>query len=406
MKKILSIIAITLLLTSCDWINPDDPEFDYNLKSAKVITTNNNFGLELFNKILGDEEKANVMISPASISLALGMTYNGAETTTKDAFENVLNYDGLSREEVNEICRDLIEVLVTNSKGNLVEIANSIWYREGFPVHQDFLDMNSMYFDAEVRDIDFASSTAVDAINDWVSDKTHNKIDKIIDQLSAETMMLLINALYFNCVWEYEFDPDETAELTFYNDDQSEFGKVEMMKTESSFRYASTDDFIAVELPYKNEKFSMQLFLPTYESSVDELIELLDGEQWNNWQDQFSMNDEVQVCMPKFKFDYKRSIGPDLIDMGLGEAFTAAADFSGISDIPLLISQVIHKTFIDCNEEGTEAAAVTAVVMDLTSVGPSQPIVINFNRPFLFAITENSSKSIVFIGKVAEPEYE
>ena len=195
MKKILSIIAITLLLTSCDWINPDDPEFDYNLKSAKVITTNNNFGLELFNKILGDEEKANVMISPASISLALGMTYNGAETTTKDAFENVLNYDGLSREEVNEICRDLIEVLVTNSKGNLVEIANSIWYREGFPVHQDFLDMNSMYFDAEVRDIDFASSTAVDAINDWVSDKTHNKIDKIIDQLSAETMMLLINAL-------------------------------------------------------------------------------------------------------------------------------------------------------------------------------------------------------------------
>ncbi|MFC2129545.1 serpin family protein [Bacteroidota bacterium] len=410
MKKIAAILIstalITALLTSCEWTNPDDPEFESNLKSAQVVTTNNSFGLELFSMILEDEEKANVMISPASISLALGMTYNGAETTTKEAFEEVLNYEGLTREEVNEVCRNLIEVLVTDSKGNLLEIANSIWYRDEFPVHQSFFDLNTTYYDAEVRELDFASPAAVDVINGWVSNKTHDKIDEIIKELSPDAMMVLINALYFNCVWEYEFDKKETEMLPFYYGDGTGFQTVEMMKTESSFNYASTEEFTAVELPYKNKKFSMHLFLPSLSIGLDGLIEEFSGEKWMEWMDEYQLNDEVQVVLPKFKFDYDREIGKDLKDMGLEIAFSDAADFSGISDISLLISKVLHKTYIDCNEEGTEAAAVTAVVMELTSAIPSGPTVITFDRPFLFAITENSSNSIVFIGKLAEPEYE
>ncbi|MBN1132780.1 MAG: serpin family protein [Bacteroidales bacterium] len=377
----------------------NDPVFDYNKKSATVITTNNDFGLDLFKEIIKNEERPNVMISPASVSIALGMAYNGAETTTKEAFEAVLNYGDLTREEVNEITRELINVLVTNSKGNLLEIANSVWYREGFPVIQNFLDLNSTYFNAEVNELNFDDASAVPTINNWVSEKTHEKIDKILDSIDPETMMILINALYFNCLWETEFDPEDTYSGDFHNEDGSLFGKVDMMTVESKFNYANTADFDAVELPYKNKKFSMYLFLPAGESTVDALIGKLDGDTWNNWLESFGSVEELVVDLPKFEFDYDKSLSQPLKDMGLEIAFTDVADFSGISDVDLLISDVIHKTYIKVNEEGTEAAAVTAVVFDVTSIGP----MIRFDRPFLFAITENSSQSILFVGKVMEP---
>ena len=406
MKTIIITMTILLVSGSCERTITEDPVFDYNKKSAEVIRTNNQFGLDLFGRIIETEEAANVMISPTSISLAMGMAYNGAGTTTKEAFDSVLKYEGITRAEVNEITRELIKILVTNSEGTLLEIANSVWYRTNFPVYESFIEMNKTYFNAEVKELDFADPAAVDAINSWVADKTHDKIDKIIEELSPESMMVLINALYFNCLWEIEFDPDETRTEPFYNEDQTTFADVEMMTTEGKFNYAATNDFTAVELPYKNGKFSMHLFLPAYGKTVDTLIEKLDGESWNGWLEAFSEHEKVQVTMPKFKFDYDRSLVGDLAGMGLGIAFTDAADFSGISEIALLISEVVHKTYIDVNEEGTEAAAVTAIVMELTSVGPGGgPVVIRLDRPFLFTITENSSKSIVFIGKMMEPEY-
>jgi len=344
------------------------------------------------------------MISPASVSIALGMAYNGAESTTMDAFEQVLNYEGLTREEVNEITKELINVLVTNSKGNLLEIANSMWYHDEFPVKQEFIDLNANYYNAEVRDLNFRTLEAIKTINDWVSDKTHGKIDKIIESIDPETMMILINALYFNCLWETEFDPDDTSEQPFYTEEGRLFKRVEMMTVESKFNAAFTGEFSAVELPYKNDKFSMFLFLPAETSSVGELVEQLDGETWKSWLEMFSERDEFTVTMPKFKFSYDRSLKEDLAHMGLDIAFTDAADFSGISDIALLISEVIHKTYIDVNEKGTEAAAVTAIVFDCTSVIENDHITLD--RPFLFAITENSSKSILFIGTVYEPSYE
>jgi len=399
---LMTIILMLFISTGCS--QEPDPVFDYNLKSAEVIETNNDFGLELLQKVFASEEKPNIMISPASVSIALGMAYNGAETTTMDAFEQVLNYEGLTREEVNEITKELINVLVTNSKGNLLEIANSMWYHEEFPVKQEFIDLNVNYYDAEVRDLDFRTLQAVKTINEWVSARTHGKIDEIIDSIDPETMMILINALYFNCLWEIEFDPDDTSEQPFYTYDDQLFGQVDMMTVESTFNTAFTDDFSAVVLPYKNNKFSMFLFLPTESSSVQELVEQLDGETWNSWLEMFSEREEFTVTMPKFKFSYDRSLKNDLANMGLGIAFTDQADFSGISDIDLLISEVIHKTYIDVNEEGTEAAAVTAIVFDLTSIGENT--FIRLDHPFLFAITENSSKSILFIGMVSEPSYE
>ena len=171
------------------------------------------------------EDLPNVMISPASVSIALGMAYNGAETTTRDAFEEVLNYEGLTREEVNEITRELIHVLVTNVQGNLLEIANSLWYNQGFPVKEDFISLNSHYYAAEVQELDFGSADAVNTINDWVSEHTHGKIDEIIDAIDPAVMMILINAIYFNCVWEIEFDPEDTYQAPFYREDGAILGR-------------------------------------------------------------------------------------------------------------------------------------------------------------------------------------
>ncbi len=380
----------------------EDPVFDYNLKSAKVIQTNNNFGFNLLKTIFEEEEKPNIMISPTSVSIALSMAYNGAEGTTKEAFERVLNYEGLTREEVNMITKELISVLITNVDGNLLEIANSLWNDEGFPIKQDFIDLNANYFDAEVRVIDLQTAAALEAINKWASDQTHGKIDEILDKIDPETAMILINAIYFNCVWETEFELKNTREDSFFTEDGRTFGFVDMMQIKSTLNAAFTEDFSAVELPYKNKKFSMYLFLPSQNSGVNELVQELDGATWGNWMSEFHEVGDLRVHMPKFKFDYDRSLGDDLQAMGLEIAFSGDADFSGMSNIPLFIDKVIHKTYIGVNEEGTEAAAVTAVVMNWESASPSLYI----NRPFLFAITENSSKSILFIGKVSEPSYQ
>jgi len=406
MKKLSYLITLTLILTAlgtgCSQ-QIDDPVFDYNLKSARVIETNNEFGLELLNQIIESDDTPNIMISPASVSIALGMAYNGAESTTRDAFEQVLNYEGLSREEINEITRELIQVLLTNVKGNLLEIANSMWYDEGFPVEQEFIDLNTLYYNAEVREIDFRTADAVKTINQWVSNNTHGKIDEIIEAIDPAMMMILINAIYFNCVWEVEFDPDDTRDQPFYREDRSLFGEVEMMELESTFNASFTEKFTAVELPYKNKKFSMFLFLPAEGTGVNELMAQLDGSTWKSWLEGFSERKDFTVSMPKFKFEYDRSMAEDLKVMGLEVAFTDLADFSGISPVDLLISDVIHKTYIDVNEEGTEAAAVTAIVFETTSIGPTNGI--RLDRPYLFAITENSSKSILFMGKVQEPSY-
>jgi serine protease inhibitor len=401
---IITALAAFLLTASCS-PQIDDPVFDYNLKSAKVIQTHNDFGLELLQSVFEKEDAPNVMISPASVSIALGMAYNGAETSTKQAFEEVLNYEGLTREEVNEITRELIHVLVTNVEGNLLEIANSLWYHEGFPVEDEFISLNSHYYDAEVREIDFGHAGAVKTINDWVSEHTHGKIDEIIDAIDPAVMMILINAIYFNCVWETEFDPQDTYRAPFYREDGSSFGQVDLMHLKSTLNASFTEDFAAVELPYKNGKFSMFLFLPEDGKGVGDLVSALDGDTWSRWLEGFSEVEKFTVEMPRFEFEFERSLAEDLKSMGLEVAFSDTdADFSGISPQYLYIAEVLHKTYIKVNEEGTEAAAVTAIVFETTSAGPRNYL--RLDRPFLFAITENSSQSILFMGAVAEPAYD
>ena len=408
MKRIIVFCLISLLLVSCE-LNPVDPasrDLNLNKKSLELLDTGNNFGLELFAEVMKEAEAGeNVMISPLSVALALGMTYNGSAGTTREAMEATLKLEGFTEEEINDGYKSIIDQLLDLDPKVIMEIANSIWYREGFDVEQDFINANKEHFNAEIRELDFNRQDAVNIINQWVSDNTHELIDEIIKEISPETVMYLINAIYFKGTWTYEFDPGETEQRPFYTEEGNELS-LDAMRQETTLNYCSNELMQMIELPYGDEKYSMLVLLPGADHSCGDLLAQLNITNLNSWTTQFSETN-VLVQLPKFKFETFKKLKDPLSEMGMGIAFTGAADFTRINTAGgLLISEVLHKTFIDVNEEGTEAAAVTAVVIELTSAGGgSHPVPFIADKPFLFLIREKTSGSILFIGRLSEPEY-
>lgn len=408
MKSSLSILLALFLLfaVSC---NQDEytppPSITLDEKSAELIEAENEFGLELFQKIYAREEEAdNIMVSPLSVSLALAMTYNGANSETKTAMEETLKVYGLSPDEINESYASLVAALKSLDPKVILEIANAIYYREGFPVEQDFVTTNQNYYDAEVEALDFGSSQALNTINGWVADKTHDKIDKILDNISGEHVMFLLNAIYFKGIWQSEFDEDDTEDLPFYLDNGSTTQVPIMQKTES-LPYYSNSVFRAVKLAYGAGNYNMFVFLPHEENTLEDIVDELGVDSWTNWMESFTDTVNIDLKMPRLKYKYEIKLNDVLTDMGMGVAFARnIADFTGINkNGNLNIDYVKHKTFIEVNEKGTEAAAVTVVAIELTSVGPHN-VQFNVNRPFLYAITEKDTNAILFIGTVKNPE--
>ncbi|MBE9511919.1 MAG: serpin family protein, partial [Bacteroidetes bacterium] len=261
---------------------------------------------------------------------------------------------------------------------------------------------NQNYFYAEVSPLDFNNPEAVNTINNWVADKTNDKITEILDYIPADAVMYLINAIYFKGIWKYEFDESDTEEKPFYLSDGTT-KDVPMMVQEASFNYFSNDIMQAVEMPYGAGNYSMVILLPQNNKTPDDIIDQLSNDNWNRWLSEFYEAGKAHIQLPKFKFEYKNKLNDELINMGMGIAF-GNADFSKINpNRDLFISRVLHKTFIEVNEEGTEAAAVTLVELRETSIAGETFIV---NKPFIFVIKEKYTNSIIFIGKVMEPEYE
>ena len=282
-------------------------------------------------------------------------------------------------------------------------IANSIWYRLGYNVLEEFISTNQEYFDAGIFELDFADPNAVEIINDWIEEKTNDKIRDMLDYIPPDAVMYLINAIYFNARWKYEFDKDETYEGNFQLED-GRVHKIDFMKVEGGFNFTSNNDFSAVELPYGDSTFSMVVMLPAGDNTVDGIIDKMDVALWNSWFES-SATINVQIELPKFTYEFKDLLNDPLINLGLGIAFSSNADFTRINpDGGLFISRVIHQTFIDVQEEGTEAAAATIVEISRnTSAGP---VIFKADRPFLYVIRENSTGAIMFMGKVGKPEYE
>jgi serine protease inhibitor len=406
-NKILSLLILAALFAACEQqdITPEPKKINISKTTEQVIAADNLFGISLFQRVLAnDTVTGNIFISPTSVALALAMTYNGADGETKAAMEETLRKQGLTPEQLNRSYKDLMDALVSVDPKVLLEIANSIWYRSDVEVLPEFISVNQTYYNAEVNAIVF-NDQAKDIINGWVAEKTHDKITEIIDYIPEDAIMYLINAIYFKGIWRSEFEKDKTADKPFYLSDGSSV-QAPTMQQQDTFRYFSNELMSAVELPYGQGNFSMVIMLPNTGKTTGDIVSSLSIENWNAWMQEFTDKDVV-MHLPRLKFEYYRLLNDDLIDMGMGIAFSDEADFSKIdSTRDLMISRVLHKTFVEVNEEGTEAAAVTVVEVVETTYEPggnTGPEYFYVDRPFLFLIREKDTGAILFIGRVTNP---
>lgn len=401
-KLVLLVIAIALFSCQKNNIQKEPIPIEISLKTQEILRANNQFGFDVLKKAFESDGIKNLMISPLSISQALSMTYNGAGGETKTAFENTMHFAGQTTQEINQSAIDLTEALLDIDKRVDISIANSIWYKQGFNVEADFIHNNQTYYNAEVSALDFANSNSKNTINNWVDKKTNHKIAKIVDAINPEDRMFLINAIYFKGVWKFEIDKNNTENKPFYLTDGS-VKNCATMFADANFAVYYAPTFSAIELPYGQGNFSMIILLPTDDSSLNELMSQLDEPTWNTIIQNMSVPTSRLLYLPKFKFEYENELNNELIDLGLGNAFSNSADFSGMcKNESLAISRVKHKTFIEVNEEGTEAAAVTSVTMGATSAGPTNAI-FAIDHPFLFAIKEKYTNAILFVGTVTDP---
>lgn len=405
-KSILFILMAAILFVGCDLFHDKvDDETNFSEKSARLIEVENDFGFELFKKVFDSEkESENIMVSPLSISLALAMTYNGAKGETKTAMEKTLKVYGLTPDDINTSYLDLVEALKSLDPKVLLEIANAIYYRNDFIVENDFISINKNYYDAEVSALDFSSPQAVNTINNWVAEKTHDKIETILEEITGDQVMFLLNAIYFKGAWQKEFNVESTESLPFYLKNGNPI-QTETMQRLDTLPYASNDLFSAVKLTYGKGNYNMFVFLPGPDKNIQEIVNKLDKDNWKTWMESFQETQSVDIKLPRLKYEYEITLNDVLSEMGMGIAFTGAADFTGINkNGGLQIGFVKHKTFVEVNEEGTEAAAVTIVSIERNSAGGPQKIPFYVNKPFVYAITEKDTGAILFIGSVKNPQ--
>ncbi|HCE56434.1 MAG TPA: hypothetical protein DER09_01230 [Prolixibacteraceae bacterium] len=412
MKTLISLVAVLTfgIICSCQQVdsgNDVSKNIVMDEKSSQLISADNEFGLELFQKIREESEKENIMISPLSISVAFAMAYNGADKDTKTEIEKAMKMNGLTTEQINNSYKMLINALQSLDKDVVFELANAIYYADDLQVKTDFLNINRNIYNAEVEKLDFAAPAAVETINNWVADKTHDKITKIIEKLNPLDRMVLLNAVYFNGIWKNKFDEKGTHNLPFTKTDGTTI-EVAMMNKEEKLDYTTNSLFSAVKIPYGEGQYNMIVILPAIGKNSQDVINSLSTENWEKWESAFTVTDNVVVTMPRFKYEFKTELEKVLTKMGMAKAFQpGVADFSKISDEDLYISSALHKSYIDVNENGTEAAAVTSITFSRTSAGNEPPkTYFTVNKPFVFAITEKDTEAILFIGELQHPVYD
>jgi len=371
----------------------------------RLVDANNKFGFKLFSEIQKSQSNKNVFVSPISIAIALSMTYNGAGGETQEAMAKTLNFQGMSLEEINQANKELGILLNNLNPETQLNIANSIWTGKGISFSPSFLQVNQDFYQSQVRKIDFSHPESLKIINNWVKDKTEGKIEKIIQELNYNDVMVLLNAIYFKGNWEEQFSEYFTREMRFYlaNGTQKQHP---IMFQSSRHLYYQNEYFQAVSLRYAKGLISMYIFLPMEQVGLEGFYQVLNEENWKNWMLKFRHN-KINLGLPKFKTEYEVTLNDALKSLGMKIAFDkSAADFSGMGPIPpnLYISEVKHKTFVEVNETGTEAAAVTGSRIKLMSSTIEQTVDMLINRPFFFLIRDNDSGTILFMGEITNPE--
>lgn len=370
-----------------------------------LVTAGNQFGFGLLRELTRATPGENLFLSPLSASMALGMTLNGTDGDTYDEMRTALGFGTATREEILRSFRDLIAMLRTLDGKVDFRIANSIWYRDTFgaSIESAFLNDARTWFDATVSALNFASPSAPATINDWVRTSTNGKIDKVIDRITDDLVMFLINAIYFKGDWRQAFDRSKTASAPFRTDDGRTLS-IPLMQRTDTMRAAVLDGRTIVDLGYGGDAFTMTLVLPRTGETADALVASLSPTWWAQATGALRVQD-VQLAMPKFTMSWDDTLNAALQSLGMRKAFQPrVADFTRLSadkGRELYISFVRQKSFVDVNEVGTEAAAVTVVGVGVVSL--PQRLVARFDRPFVFAIRERLSGTILFLGKLAEP---
>ena len=373
----------------------------------RLIAATSRFAFRLYNQVLKHGTTKNVFLSPSSVILALAMTYNGAEGETRQAMAHALEIEGLSLPEVNRAFADLKSTLGTADPKLELKLANSLWAKKGVSLKPDFIQRSKEYYAAEVTSLDFNNPTAPATINLWVRNNTGDRIEKVVDRISPDTILFLINAIYFKGQWSNEFEKGKTREEDFKLADGGQ-KKLPMMSQSGKYNHYKGKDFQAVSLPYGTGRVSMYVFLPDKGTTLDQFERNLTVEDWETWMKGFRVA-PGEVMLPCFKLEYEVDLNDVLKALGMAEAFDPhRANFSGIAQLSqaerIYISKVKHKTFAEVNEEGTVAAAVTAVEAQVTSVQlPQENFIMKVDRPFFLAIRDNLTGAVLFMGSIVDP---
>jgi serpin B len=375
----------------------------------------NAFGMDLY-QLLSTQQAGNLFFSPYSISLALSMTFAGAQGQTEQEMADVLHYQlpqDQIHAQINGLDQSLYVVpewLKDQETSFQLNVANALWGQSGYAFKSSFLDVLAKNYGAGMHLVDFKTATeaARQMINDWVADQTEDKILDLVPEgaLSELTRLVLTNAIYFNANWQDEFDEALTAPGDFIVDNSTTVS-AEMMQIEEGFDFLQTEELQMVSVPYLNSRYSMVLLMPLT-MDLQEFAQNVTLEQLSQNLDQMNKG-PVLLKMPKFKFESSFSVSSALQSLGMTTPFSPVnADFSAMFEPgadPLFIGDVLHKAFVAVDEQGTEAAAATAVIMETTSaMEEEEPVMLTFDHPFLFLIRDNESGLILFMGNMTNPE--
>lgn len=372
---------------------------------ASVVSGNNRFAFDLYQQFNDGaiQKSKNMFFSPISLSTALAMTFSGARMETESQMAKVLHFE-LNQNQLHPAFASLM-ARMQGGKGYQLVVANALWPQKEYPFLKDFMDIGTRYYQAGVQALDYAGDTegARGTINRWVEQKTQNKIKELIkpDILTALTRLVLTNAVYFKGSWDTQFDPARTRSMAFRISD-SQTVDVPMMYQSSSLPYYEDDVLQVLELPYAGKELSMLVVLPSRESGMAKVEAMLSAGSMEKWVSSLK-EEKVEVFLPKFRMTCDYALNPVLTRMGMPDAFDVLkADFSGMTgNKQLYIAAVIHKAFVDVNEEGTEAAAATAVVVATKSISINPQF--RADRPFVFVIRDKKTGIILFMGRVMNP---
>lgn len=411
-RPLVTLLGAFLLLAGCS--SPAEPQEVERIEALPrpltagelaLADAGEAFAFDFLREIAREEDPAaNVFVSPLSASMALGMALAGAEAGTFEAMRDALRLGGLARDQIGVSYRSLIDLLAGLDPAVRLEIGNSVWHRLGFTLEEAYVSEVERDFLARVEGLDFSDPGAADVINAWVSEATEGLIDGIVDPpIDPLTMAFLINAIYFQGAWTLQFDPERTASGDFRRADGSTVSVPFMSMSDEAFPYAQTPEYQAIELPYGGEAFAMTVVVPSGTIGIEAFVESLDADAWAEIVAGMRET-ELLVALPKFTLEYEKNLNSVLKALGMEVAFDpGAADFSRMHrdaiDLQLHISRVRQKAFVDVDEEGTRAAAVTSVEMKVTSA----PMMFRADRPFLFAIRERLSGALLFTGVVRDP---